>query len=1369
MLKNLSAVLGQTKKSRRIRITLLSCTLFYFIFLGLIAPLIIRSQAKKHLSELIKRPVEIEKISINPFCNSISIKNFAILEKNQTSFLRWDEVYINFELSSIFTFSWNFDEIAIRKPQVQISRLSASLFNFSDIIETLNNLPKAEEVEESSGLPPLFIRSFTISNGQVKIKDKSRSKEKSLEVPLINLSVSNFHTKIYKDNNNRYDFRILTEHDAGLHWKGQVNLDPFESNGSVNITGAKIKNISDVFNDELPFTILSGDIGLNFNYQTSIKDEISFHLSKGNASLDQLQVQYKDQSPLIELSSFNISNFSYDLVSNQLIVPLIEIKDSKAYSTLLETGLPKSLKLTDLDAFSQALIGDQQVKSSTPATNPKDQSISPINFLVKEFRGNQLNVYFTDESTTAKPHAKIEQLTFEFKNLSNLHSENFTFASQFQLNDTAKFELKSQGALFPVKSTGNIQLNNFQLDFSNPYLNKFELPITIQQGSLLQQADFDIALNNDYQLIKGELKTEIELIDFSLKDTLTNKELFSDTKLLKAYESVDAHSRIHILGELDLMTRKGSGEFHIRSINLANAAEHFATELPFKVISGELEFMSRAQIQFGDELKLSTSDGALNLSSLVIQELNSKELINLEHFLIDKVSANLNTKELNIANVELKGLQINAHLNKGKELNLIRASDFTKLMKALEKYEQASAEEKPLSPSSPQEAHAPLAWNYQIQKVDLSQMNLQFTDDALGQGSSQNLNDMHLEVTELNNKKDHSFKSSFKATINQDAQLKVTSKTSLTPIKLESTIMLDSLSLTSLQNYLSQFVNAKLAECLISTESKLTYIDGQASLSGNFLSSKFQLNDLNNSPVASFESFAIKEFNIDPQKLIIKVDEVQLESPKMYLAIDSNAQVNLSKILKKTTTPDKKEKGNDEIAPSSTLKPQIEIKKFTLDNAHAKFNDASISPKFSISLDKFSGSVNKITNAPDQQSDWTFQGLVNNHAPLNIKGNSRFLASPFALNMALDLNNLGLTSFSPYSGTFIGYKLQEGQLSLKMNYTLENNELDGKNQVLMSRFELGQSVDSDKAVNLPIKLGVALIRDYNKNIDLDLNIHGNINDPSFSVLNLIWKVFTNIIVKAATSPFSLLANLAKSGQKDLNSLQFDAGEKLLIQSEQDKLKTLSEALAKRPTLALNITGYFDHNIDRDQLKKQHLNEKIVAESTLLREENSSIENAELLVLAKMYEAQSGETWKALQTRVLGSASNEKIVYQEPEKTTPRRSFRSRTGKFQSRRARRPSSTQVDVRESSSDVVQKNELNDIEKLAQKKEIEQIAFDFLLENFKLEDHELEDLAINRAKVVKQYLIEELKIPASRLFLLAPKEAKSQKTVELNLDAL
>ena len=69
-----------------------------------------------------------------------------------------------------------------------------------------------------------------------------------------------------------------------------------------------------------------------------------------------------------------------------------------------------------------------------------------------------------------------------------------------------------------------------------------------------------------------------------------------------------------------------------------------------------------------------------------------------------------------------------------------------------------------------------------------------------------------------------------------------------------------------------------------------------------------------------------------------------------------------------------------------------------------------------------------------------------------------------------------------------------------------------------------------KAVNLPLKLAVALLSDANGVIDLDFVVEGDLNDPEFKFGGIIWKVLKNIIAKTVGSPLTLLAGLVGGGE-----------------------------------------------------------------------------------------------------------------------------------------------------------------------------------------------------------------------------------------------
>jgi hypothetical protein len=127
-----------------------------------------------------------------------------------------------------------------------------------------------------------------------------------------------------------------------------------------------------------------------------------------------------------------------------------------------------------------------------------------------------------------------------------------------------------------------------------------------------------------------------------------------------------------------------------------------------------------------------------------------------------------------------------------------------------------------------------------------------------------------------------------------------------------------------------------------------------------------------------------------------------------------------------------------------------------------------------------------------------------------------------------------------------------------------------------------------------VKLGVALLKDRKGEIHLDIPVSGNLDDPEFSVGSIIMKVIVNLLVKAATSPFALLGAVFGGGE-ELSYAEFDYGSADIGPETRKKLDTLVKALADRPGLKMDITGRSDPEKDREGLKRYIMMRKVKAQ------------------------------------------------------------------------------------------------------------------------------------------------------------------------------
>jgi hypothetical protein len=222
------------------------------------------------------------------------------------------------------------------------------------------------------------------------------------------------------------------------------------------------------------------------------------------------------------------------------------------------------------------------------------------------------------------------------------------------------------------------------------------------------------------------------------------------------------------------------------------------------------------------------------------------------------------------------------------------------------------------------------------------------------------------------------------------------------------------------------------------------------------------------------------------------------------------------------------------------------------------------------------------------------KGSVDGYAPVLLAGTARPFGEQPALDMGLSFEGIDLVRLTPYSGTYAGYAIERGLLNLDLKYALENNRLQGDNKVVIDQLKLGERIDSDKAIDLPLELALALLTDSNGVIDLAVPVSGDLDNPEFSLGSVIMGAFVNLITKAITAPFTLLANLVGS-EEDLERVTYASGSAELDDAGKAKLTTLAEALNQRPELKLVIMGRLHPTADREKLQRAALRQSLLAE------------------------------------------------------------------------------------------------------------------------------------------------------------------------------
>ncbi len=273
---------------------------------------------------------------------------------------------------------------------------------------------------------------------------------------------------------------------------------------------------------------------------------------------------------------------------------------------------------------------------------------------------------------------------------------------------------------------------------------------------------------------------------------------------------------------------------------------------------------------------------------------------------------------------------------------------------------------------------------------------------------------------------------------------------------------------------------------------------------------------------------------------------------------------------------------------------QIKIARVALHNGDVSFLDRSVKPSFSADLGEIWGSVTGLSSERVQPAALNFSGKLNYSTPLKITGRINPFTDDVFLDLHTNVQDMDLSALTPYSGRYLGYAIERGKLSLDLEYLIDKKELNARNDVLIDQLTFGGSVESEDAVNLPIKLAVSLLKDPKGLIDLHLPVKGRTDDPEFSVASIILTMIINTISKAATSPFSLLDALYP-GASELSVIEFEPGRAVLPPGAEERLGVLVKILTDKPSLKIDIQGFADMEKDRAGLADALFEKKLKAE------------------------------------------------------------------------------------------------------------------------------------------------------------------------------
>jgi hypothetical protein len=678
-----------------------------------------------------------------------------------------------------------------------------------------------------------------------------------------------------------------------------------------------------------------------------------------------------------------------------------------------------------------------------------------------------------------------------------------------------------------------------------------------------------------------------------LSFTLQNFVSVNDPKAPYALSATtEAGETLSWKGTVSIDPVRSFGEFSIGGITLKKYAPYYAGLINADLLDGVLDLSGRYAIDLAKgSRQVELTDASLKLSRLQLAARGSiTPLIDLPALAIEGLNADGLKPAAIITRIALDG----------GRLALVREADGSlNLLKLL--VVPAAAPATPAASTAPAPAGAPAPLpEVKLGEFAVTGLALDFEDRTTPTPAQNGLSRLDVSVKNFS-LKETAVPLVLKLAVltQQGGSIDVAGTTVREPLAADLTVKVTALPLASATPYIEPLLNLRIAEGSLTVDGRTRLADTVASFQGDVTLDKFATIDgTKGEDLVTFSQFAIRGIHATSAPLAAHIDEILLDTPGAQLEINADKSTNLASVLRRETSP-----ASAAIVPTpapatprAEAAPVWSIAKFTLKNGSVTVVDRSIKPTARLSLDHFTGTVSGLSSADLTRADVDIRGQINNSGSVTFTGKLDAKAATLApgalTELFIDVKHVDLSPISPYMGTYAGYELARSGLSLDVKARLTQRTIESTNVVTLNQFTLGPATQSPEATGLPVRLGVELLKDIDGNIVIDLPIRGSLDDPEFKIERVVLRVIVNLLMKAATSPFSLIGAAFGGGGDELAYQDFSPGVAQPLEAELKKTVTLRKALKGRPGLNLDITGSYDAESDQAAVRERILTTQV---------------------------------------------------------------------------------------------------------------------------------------------------------------------------------
>ncbi|WP_237490225.1 DUF748 domain-containing protein [Pseudomonas syringae] len=694
-----------------------------------------------------------------------------------------------------------------------------------------------------------------------------------------------------------------------------------------------------------------------------------------------------------------------------------------------------------------------------------------------------------------------------------------------------------------------------------------------------------------------------DALDFELKNLSTLPEDNADMTLVAAGPD---GGQIDWVGRISLIPIASEGTLKVTDSKMKLWWPYVRDALPLALEDGVLNFSTAYTLNLSRETELKLTNVSASVAPFVLNAPDGRPLVRLQRLDVSETSVDLAKQLVTVGKVRSQKLETWAAREADGQLDwqkLFASQAGKPAAPHTPAVDEKAAEPAPATEAAAKASAQPVAqskpWQVLLRDVQLRNYMVHLADRVPQEPVALDVGPLNLDIQNFDSLNKAPFTLKLDTGLGKQGNLTAAGDVNLNPVSARLNVTTRDIDLRLAQAYISPFIRLELRSGMLgsdlavdlkSTEPLAFSVTGKAQVN-----QLHTLDTLKQRDFLKWQQLALEGLDYQHGKGL-SITKVNMDQPYARFMINEDRTTNIDDLLipqpadaatGKTAAQPKAAKTQAAGKKENPL--AIYVGEVNINNGSANFADMTLTPNFATAVQQLNGRIGTIDNRKPTPAPVNIEGKVDRYAPVTIKGSLNPFDPMASLDITTSFKRVELTNLTPYSGKFAGFRIRKGRLNLDLHYLITKGQLKAQNKVLVEQLQLGERVDSPDALDLPIRLAVALLKDTKGRISLELPIEGDLNNPQFSVMPIVWQTLRNLVLRAAQAPFKMLGGLVAGGSsEDLGSVSFAPGASDLSAEAQKALDKLSVALKERPDLKLEIEGTSAASSDGPLIAQQRL-------------------------------------------------------------------------------------------------------------------------------------------------------------------------------------